>query len=256
MEDADETCEICDKAMGPASVCLDCWNPTVKENLELLEQIKDFKRENHKLLLQIKELQKREHDAIASKLGADHRIAELIDQREERDKLIEKLKTVNHRQAEDVSELDGKLQESNRLYDECLKIAEAHQSYSPQPNPSDMDRGWKACARDIAESIRQLKQTERPKDETCGATPPGDPSSGPCKKRHGHGGVCENDQFVWDWKPTPYVRGDLPPMQDKQEKRKDTGITEVCPHCWGDGSNHVVGGPREKCVNCDGTGKA
>lgn len=49
----------------------------------------------------------------------------------------------------------------------------------------------------------------------CGSTPEGDPGSGPCKKAPGHGGVCENDQFVWDWKPTPYVRGELPPMGGK-----------------------------------------
>lgn len=67
-----------------------------------------------------------------------------------------------HWEGRDYEEcLEKHLDESNRLYDECLKIAESHQSYSPQPNPSDMDRGWKACARDIAESIRQLKQTEK-----------------------------------------------------------------------------------------------
>lgn len=63
-----------------------------------------------------------------------------------------------------------------RLYDECLKIAESNQSYSPQPNPSDMDRGWKACARDIAESIRQLKQTEKRNSEPCVCADHGSPA--------------------------------------------------------------------------------
>ena len=51
-----------------------------------------------------------------------------------------------------------KLEESNRLYDECLKIAERFMSYSPH-TPSDLDRGWKGAAGRIAEEILNLKQT-------------------------------------------------------------------------------------------------
>lgn len=42
------------------------------------------------------------------------------------------------------------------------------------------------------------------------------------------------------------------------EKRKESsGIERVCPDCWGDGDNPIGDGARrEKCLKCNGTGKA
>lgn len=50
-------CEICD---GPcdSTVCLNCWNPTAKENGEMFEQIRELKREKQQMLLQVSDLQK------------------------------------------------------------------------------------------------------------------------------------------------------------------------------------------------------
>jgi hypothetical protein len=39
---------------------------------------------------------------------------------------------------------------------ECFKIAQEKQSFSTMPNPSDLDRGWKRCAKAIADQIREV----------------------------------------------------------------------------------------------------
>jgi hypothetical protein len=56
-----------------------------------------------------------------------------------------------------------------------------------------------------------LAVIERPKQELCNSEKDGSF----CKRPIGHDGVCEDDTHVWDWKPTPYVRGELPPMTKK-----------------------------------------
>lgn len=46
---------------------------------------------------------------------------------------------------------DGRDEERER----CAKIANEKRSFSPLPNPSDMDLGWKRCAKAIEDAIRK-----------------------------------------------------------------------------------------------------
>lgn len=49
----------------------------------------------------------------------------------------------------------GELLQAER--DRCYNVAEQKQRYSSMPNPSDLDRGWKRCAKQIADDIRDLR---------------------------------------------------------------------------------------------------
>lgn len=49
----------------------------------------------------------------------------------------------------------GELLQAER--NRCVSAAEKKQSYSKMPNPSDLDRGWKRCAKEIADDIRDLR---------------------------------------------------------------------------------------------------
>ena len=42
------------------------------------------------------------------------------------------------------------------MREECAKVADEKVSYSSMPNPSELDRGWKRCAKVIAKDIRAV----------------------------------------------------------------------------------------------------
>jgi len=45
----------------------------------------------------------------------------------------------------------------NAALEEAARVAREKASFSPMPNPSDLDLGWKRCARAIADEIHALK---------------------------------------------------------------------------------------------------
>lgn len=121
--------------------------------------------------------------------GLEAKISELTKQGDER--LLE----LSRANAE-VCELKTEVIRKDQLTSELFKIADEKQRFSTMPNPSDLDRGWKRCAKTILDDMHEamkVTQAERPKCQTkicsihwgreiCGHTLPCPISHGACGK--------------------------------------------------------------------------